>query len=195
MHSRNSYCGKESGHSVFKTLVNKPLTNRAFIHGPNIRTDKPNPKEAQPNYFTPLHRASTLHFTLQNHHSVTAQNRTKQSKTVAEEEMVAMATTTKRIETYEDFAKVHGILLAASGLPESLHRRLFHKLSTETFDGGEHFQIEPCEENRMRRLVLTSDSMAKDSNVFLVDHAWTFRLSDAYKQVSTFFFAFMQHYF
>ncbi|KEH37583.1 putative tubulin-tyrosine ligase/Tubulin polyglutamylase, leucine-rich repeat domain, L [Medicago truncatula] len=98
--------------------------------------------------------------------------------------MVAMATTTKkRIETYEDFTKVHGILLAASGLPESLHRRLFHKLSTETFDGGEHFQIEPCEENRMRRLVLTSDSMAKDSNVFLVDHAWTFRLSDAYKQL------------
>lgn len=108
--------------------------------------------------------------------------------------MVAMATTTKkRIETYEDFTKVHGILLAASGLPESLHRRLFNKLSTETFDGGEHFQIEPCEENRMRRLVLTSDSMAKDSNVFLVDHAWTFRLSDAYKQVPT--FSFMQHSF
>ncbi|MCI24784.1 tubulin--tyrosine ligase-like protein 12-like, partial [Trifolium medium] len=78
--------------------------------------------------------------------------------------MVAMATV-KRIETFEDFAKVHGILLAASGLPESLHRRLFQKLSTETFDGGEHFQIEPCEDNRMRRLVLTSDSMAKDSNL------------------------------
>lgn len=100
--------------------------------------------------------------------------------------MVAMATT-KRIETYEDFAKVHAILLAASGLPEPLHRSLFQKLSTETFDGGEHFQIEPCEENRKRRLVLTSDFMAKDSNVFLIDHAWTFRLPDAYKQVLTFF--------
>ncbi|XP_050918374.1 uncharacterized protein LOC127135779 [Lathyrus oleraceus] len=96
--------------------------------------------------------------------------------------MVAMATT-KRIETYEDFAKVHAILLAASGLPEPLHRSLFQKLSTETFDGGEHFQIEPCEENRKRRLVLTSDSMAKDSNVFLIDHAWTFRLPDAYRQL------------
>lgn len=25
--------------------------------------------------------------------------------------------------------------------------------------------------------------MAKESNLFLVDHAWTFRLSDAYKQL------------
>ncbi|XP_004488089.1 uncharacterized protein [Cicer arietinum] len=96
--------------------------------------------------------------------------------------MVSMATT-NRIQTYQDFAKVHGILLAASGLPESLHRRLFQKLFTETFDGGEHFQIEPCEDGRTRRLVFTSDSMAKDSNVFLIDHAWTFRLPDAYKQL------------
>lgn len=103
--------------------------------------------------------------------------------------MVAMAAeTTKRIETYEEFANVHALLLAASGLPESLHRRLFQKLSAETFDGGDHFQIEPVEEGRMRRLVLTSDSMPKDSNIFLIDHAWTFRLSDAYKQVLTFFF-------
>ncbi|XP_027339561.1 tubulin--tyrosine ligase-like protein 12 [Abrus precatorius] len=98
--------------------------------------------------------------------------------------MVAMGgTTTKRIETYEEFVKVHALPLAASGLPETLHRRLFEKLSGETFDGGDHFQIEPCEEGRQRLLVLTSESMGKDSNVFLIDHAWTFRLSDAYKQL------------
>ncbi|KAL9314621.1 hypothetical protein ACSQ67_020073 [Phaseolus vulgaris] len=98
--------------------------------------------------------------------------------------MVAMASTAnRRIETYEEFAKVHALLLAASGLPECLHRRLFEKLSGESFDGGSHFQIEPCEGGRQRRLVLTSTSMETDSDVFLVDHAWTFRLSDAYKQV------------
>lgn len=88
-----------------------------------------------------------------------------------------------RIETYEDFVKVHGLLLAASGLPQSLHRQLFQKLLSESFDGGSHFQIEPTEDGRQRRLVLTSDSMPEHSDVFLIDHAWTFRLSDAYKQV------------
>ncbi|GLT68020.1 hypothetical protein SLA2020_402840 [Shorea laevis] len=89
----------------------------------------------------------------------------------------------KRVETYEDFVKVHGLLLAASGLPQSLHFNLFQKLSSETLDGGAHFRIETCEDGRQRRLVLTSESMPKHSHVFLIDHAWTFRLSDAYKQL------------
>ncbi|XP_015889057.3 uncharacterized protein LOC107423918 [Ziziphus jujuba] len=93
------------------------------------------------------------------------------------------ATSTTRIETYEEFFKVHGLLLTASGLPQTLHRQLFQKLSSETFDGGSYFQIEPTEDGRQRRLVLTSEFMSKDSNVFLIDHAWTFRLSDAFKQL------------
>ncbi|OMO67166.1 Tubulin-tyrosine ligase [Corchorus capsularis] len=93
------------------------------------------------------------------------------------------ASTNGRIETYEDFVKVHGILLAASGLPQSLHFKLFEKLTSETFDGGAHFEIEPCEDGRQRRLLLTSDTLPKESDVFLIDHAWTFRLPDAYKQL------------
>ncbi|KAL6965790.1 hypothetical protein U1Q18_036851, partial [Sarracenia purpurea var. burkii] len=78
----------------------------------------------------------------------------------------------------------HGILLAASGVPPSLHRQLFEKLYAETFDGGDFFQVESCEDDsRQRRLVLTSDFMDKESHVFLIDHAWTFRLSDVRKQV------------
>ncbi|XP_004288983.1 PREDICTED: tubulin--tyrosine ligase-like protein 12 [Fragaria vesca subsp. vesca] len=88
-----------------------------------------------------------------------------------------------RIETYEDFVKVHALLLTASGLPQSLHRRLFQKLLSDSFDGGSHFQIEPTEDGRQRRLVLTSDHMPANSDVFLVDHAWTFRLSEAPKQL------------
>ncbi|CAN8323629.1 unnamed protein product [Cochlearia groenlandica] len=88
-----------------------------------------------------------------------------------------------KIESLDDFVEVHGILLAASGLPLKLHSRLFEKLASDTFDGGAHFQIEPCDDGRRRRLLLTSESMPTDSDVFLVDHAWTFRLSDAYKQL------------
>ncbi|KAL2945111.1 Tubulin--tyrosine ligase-like protein 12 [Bienertia sinuspersici] len=87
------------------------------------------------------------------------------------------------IKNYEDFLSVHGLLLTATGLPESLYPQLFRKLTSETFDGGDFFQIEPCEDGRQRRLVLTADSMEKNSNVFLVDHAWTFRLADAPKQL------------
>lgn len=94
-----------------------------------------------------------------------------------------MSSAVTGIGNYEDFVKVHGVLFASSGLPLPLHRKLFHKLTAETFDGGNYFQVEPVEDGRQRRLVLTADFLGKDSDVFLVDHAWTFRLSDAYKQV------------
>ncbi|PHT45524.1 hypothetical protein CQW23_14682 [Capsicum baccatum] len=89
----------------------------------------------------------------------------------------------RRLQSYEDFIKVHGVLLAAAGIPQSLHSLLFQKISSDTFDGGRFFQIEPLDDGRQRRLLFTSDFMAKHSNLFLVDHAWTFRLSDAYKQL------------
>lgn len=98
--------------------------------------------------------------------------------------MSATATSAGRISTFDEFAEVHGILLAGSGMPPALHRQLFEKLSSETYDGGEFFQVDPCDGGHQRRLVLTEDSgMEKESRVFLVDHAWTFRLSDARKQL------------
>lgn len=98
------------------------------------------------------------------------------------------------IKSFDEFLRVHGLLLAATGLPQSLYRQLFLKLTSETFDGGEFFQIEPCEDGRQRRLVFTSDFMPKNSNLFLVDHAWTFRLPDAPKQVLVFSLLFL-HFF
>lgn len=87
------------------------------------------------------------------------------------------------IKDFDDFTKVHGILLAAAGIPLSLHRQLFDKLSSETFDGGDYFTVNPCEGGRQRRLLLSSDYMEKESSIFIVDHAWTFRLSDSLKMV------------
>ncbi|MQL78050.1 hypothetical protein Taro_010469 [Colocasia esculenta] len=87
------------------------------------------------------------------------------------------------IQSFEDFSKVHAVVLTASGMPPTLHEQLFHKLSTETFDAGCYFAIETCEDGRQRRLVLSAERMAKDSSIFLVDHAWSFRLPDALKQL------------
>jgi tubulin--tyrosine ligase-like protein 12 len=90
-----------------------------------------------------------------------------------------------RIRSYEDFARVHKFLLSAAGIPLSLHRRLYRKLADEVFDGGEKFSVEPCEGGRQRRLVLASDTpLGSESDVFLADHAWSFRLPDALKQVT-----------
>ncbi|XP_077230015.1 tubulin-tyrosine ligase isoform X3 [Tasmannia lanceolata] len=87
------------------------------------------------------------------------------------------------IRNFDDFIQVHGFLLASSGIPPSLYHQLFLKLSSETFDGGDYFKIEPCEEGRQRRLIISSESMEKESQLFLIDHAWTFRLSHARKQL------------
>ncbi|KAL3685815.1 hypothetical protein R1sor_003837 [Riccia sorocarpa] len=85
----------------------------------------------------------------------------------------------------EKFEVVHGILLASAGLPRSLFRQLHSKLTNEIFDAGNCFEIEPCEDGRQRRLLLTSDALPKESQVFLVDHAWSFRLTEARKQLET----------
>ncbi|KAF3775797.1 Tubulin--tyrosine ligase-like protein 12 [Nymphaea thermarum] len=86
------------------------------------------------------------------------------------------------IKDFDEFVGVHGLLLASSGIPSCLYHELFLKLSSDRFDGGDFFEIESCEDGRQRRLILSSESMNKDSHVFLVDHAWSFRLPDARKQ-------------
>ncbi|KAK9705578.1 hypothetical protein RND81_07G067700 [Saponaria officinalis] len=87
-------------------------------------------------------------------------------------------------QNYEEFLQVHDFLLTATGLPKSLYPELFNKLSNETFDGGNFFTIDPSSYNGLQRcLLFTSEFMPKHSNVFLVDHAWSFRLSDAPTQL------------
>ncbi|XP_068660374.1 uncharacterized protein [Aristolochia californica] len=87
------------------------------------------------------------------------------------------------ISDFDDFVRVHHLLLVSSGVPQSLYQQLFEKLLSETFDGGNFFQVESCEDGRQRRLVLSADFVGKETQVFLVDHAWTFRVSDVRKQL------------
>ncbi|XP_072978596.1 uncharacterized protein [Typha angustifolia] len=94
-----------------------------------------------------------------------------------------MSSPPPRIRDFGDFANVHAVLLAASGIPPPLYPKLFHKLSSETFDGGDFFSIEPCEGGKLRRLLLSAESLGKESDIFLIDHSWSFRLPDALKHL------------
>nr|XP_024379358.1 tubulin--tyrosine ligase-like protein 12 [Physcomitrium patens] len=88
-----------------------------------------------------------------------------------------------KVQELEDFLEVHGALLASAGLPPSLHEKLFDKLSADVFDGGNFFEIEPVESGRQRRLVFSSQRLPKLGDVFLIDHAWSFRLTQARSQL------------
>ena len=110
-----------------------------------------------------------------------------------------------RMTSFDEFLQVHGVLLASSGLPPSLHRQLFHKLTNDTLDAGNFFSIEEHEEEeeeaedvaavaargpKQRRLLLSSSAhpiLPRHSQVFLIDHAWSFRLPDARSQVCSSF--------
>uniref|UniRef100_A0A915BCG8 Tubulin--tyrosine ligase-like protein 12 n=2 Tax=Parascaris univalens TaxID=6257 RepID=A0A915BCG8_PARUN len=82
-------------------------------------------------------------------------------------------------EEYEIFEARHIGQLAAAAVPTHFWRRLYEKLTNETFDAGTHFQIlaeESEDGSRSYSVVALNDIDASDpNNIFLVDHAWTFR--------------------
>ena len=82
----------------------------------------------------------------------------------------------------EAFVTRHQLQLHGSGLPTSLYPLLHEKLLHSTFDSGAFFKIIQREsdtglevEYLLRRLHALQD-LAAESQLFLVDHAWTFRL-------------------
>ena len=66
------------------------------------------------------------------------------------------------------------------GLPEALQRKLFQKLKFEDYDFAEYVKIIIDEKTETTEVVAQKELKA-ESNVFLVDHAWTFKYEDAYK--------------
>jgi hypothetical protein len=66
------------------------------------------------------------------------------------------------------------------GLPEPLHRRLFSKLKFNDFDVGQNVSLMLDEEN-MRMYVRATKDLNANEDVFLVDHAWTFKQRGIYQ--------------
>lgn len=81
----------------------------------------------------------------------------------------------------QDFATwltFHGPQLDAMQLPEPLKRKLWQKVTFEDFDIGSTAKIIKDENTESTDLQCTKD-LAANSEVFLIDHAWTFRFQDA----------------
>ncbi|CAF1536821.1 unnamed protein product, partial [Didymodactylos carnosus] len=98
---------------------------------------------------------------------------------------------------YEEFLKSHEFQLLFCGIPKYLYCQLYFKMKNEIFDCGKYFQICPvddddlCEENfnpERKYYMSTIEHEIKPSNVemiFLIDHAWTYRIRDARKHLLT----------
>ncbi|KAL6734943.1 hypothetical protein Aduo_005430 [Ancylostoma duodenale] len=87
---------------------------------------------------------------------------------------------------FEHFLNGHKSQLEAGGIPPELWGSLYSKLMQQTFDAGNYFRI-LCEETDTGRnwsVFATKDLHPVDEyNVFLIDHAWTFRPHEARAQL------------
>lgn len=68
------------------------------------------------------------------------------------------------------------------GLPATLHRKVFTKLKFQDYDFGEKVQMLIDESSDKMHLRAIKD-MQKEDNVYLVDHAFTFKQRTAYKVI------------
>ena len=97
-------------------------------------------------------------------------------------------------DEYERFLQRHEYQLFLTGIPKHFHRRFFEKMSKEIFDSGEFFQLCPVDDddeelsekyNPERRYYVSTlenvvlDPLNDENAIFLIDHAWTYRIKDA----------------
>ncbi|KAH8319916.1 hypothetical protein KR074_009428 [Drosophila pseudoananassae] len=105
------------------------------------------------------------------------------------------------INKYNEFVALHKPQLESSAIPVHLWPALYRKLSTDTFDAGEALQLmlidyDEDEEqnpaldddspNPIFALAVASEKGIKVTDpqaIYLIDHAWTFRLKSARQQL------------
>ncbi len=97
-------------------------------------------------------------------------------------------------DEYNQFLQTHQLQLVFNNIPKHLYRRLYEKMKNEIFDSGTYFQLCPVDDDdeelvkpfnpERRYYVSTIENVIldpeKDENaIFLIDHAWTYRIKDA----------------
>ncbi|KAF5275181.1 hypothetical protein FQR65_LT04213 [Abscondita terminalis] len=96
---------------------------------------------------------------------------------------------------FDSFRNLHESQLELSNVPKYLWNSLYHKVTKQIFDAGNVFTLLKLdyEEDRgqydppwvLQVHVEEGIKKGDPSNVFLIDHAWTFRIENAKKQLST----------
>ena len=83
---------------------------------------------------------------------------------------------------YGEFEELMGPQLFGGGVPTHLWRVVYEKITRDVLDAGESLQLARVE-NETTLVVAAIASIAKESTVWIVDHAWTFRLRQARGQL------------
>jgi hypothetical protein len=79
--------------------------------------------------------------------------------------------------TFEAFVADHEAQLVQSKVPKPLYQRIWSKLTQQIFDAGSVFmfgQLEDEPEGSLGVYTAEGIKLAAESDVFLIDHAWTF---------------------
>ncbi|CAF1032262.1 unnamed protein product [Adineta steineri] len=96
-------------------------------------------------------------------------------------------------DEYNQFLQTHQLQLIFNNIPRHLYRRLYEKMKNEIFDSGSYFQLCPIDDddelekpyNPERRYYVSTlrdvvlDPEKDENAIFLIDHAWTYRIKDA----------------
>ncbi|KAK2858673.1 hypothetical protein Q5P01_003293 [Channa striata] len=77
-------------------------------------------------------------------------------------------------EHFRAFVAVHAGALQSSGVPQVHWRSLYHKITNEVYDAGEVFGIMQIQHE---------EHASEPTSIFLVDHAWTYRVDHARQQL------------
>ena len=85
-------------------------------------------------------------------------------------------------EEYDAFLKTHKPQLESVDFPKALYTRLYQKLKADTFDIGTKVKIIIDKDNE-KMMCTPTENLSANEDVYLVDHAWTFRYYEAYEML------------
>lgn len=74
--------------------------------------------------------------------------------------------------SFTDFCNQHSNQLHHFKVPSSLWNTIYSKLTSQIFDAGEYVMFSQEDGVVPHMSLVTSNSLVKEGNVFLIDHAW-----------------------